>query len=257
MGNTNGPGDKTPGGFFAGKGFYIVLFLCAAVIGVSAWTLASGKGTVQKTSENDTMLEEPYNEEAAVPATQAPAIGESELWEVPEDVQEVLAEPVAPETVSEGLSQPEPAPAQETEPASVAPGAFIWPVVGEIERAYSVEALRYDVTMADWRTHDGVDVVGELGQKVMAAASGKVTEVYDDDLYGTTVVIDHGGGLTSVYANLAEMPTVQVGDAVLGGETIGAIGTTALCEAGQTTHLHFAMRLNGESVDPGAYLPSL
>lgn len=255
MGNTNGPGDKKPDGFFAGKGFYIVLFLCAAVIGVSAWTLASGKSTVLKTDENDTMLEEPYNEEAAVPATQAPAIGDSELWEVPEDAQEVLAEPEAPETVSEGLSQPQAVP--ETEQASVAPEAFIWPVVGAVEMPYSVEALLYDVTMADWRTHDGIDVAGELGQKVMAAASGKVTEVYDDDLYGTTVVIDHGGGLVSVYANLAEVPTVEVGDAVLGGETIGAIGTTALCEAGQTTHLHFAMRLNGESVDPGDYLPAL
>jgi murein DD-endopeptidase MepM/ murein hydrolase activator NlpD len=96
-----------------------------------------------------------------------------------------------------------------------------------------------------------------LGDKVMAAASGSVVELFSDPLYGTTVVIDHGDGICSIYSNLAEVPVVKVGDAILAGETIGSIGTTALCEIGETTHLHFAMTKNGESVDPYDYLPAL
>ena len=113
----------------------------------------------------------------------------------------------------------------------------------------------YDMTMSDWRTHYGLDSESSLGTQVLAAADGTVTEVYADDLYGTTVVISHGGGIESVYSNLAELPTVEVGQSVSKGDTIGSVGTTALCEAGEVYHLHFAMRADGQSVDPGEYLP--
>ena len=71
----------------------------------------------------------------------------------------------------------------------------------------------------------------------------------------TTVVISHGGGIESVYSNLAELPTVTVGQSVAQGDTIGSVGTTALAEAGEVYHLHFAMRADGQSVDPAEYLP--
>ena len=86
-------------------------------------------------------------------------------------------------------------------------------------------------------------------------ASGKVTEVYRDDLFGTTVVIAHSGGLTSQYSNLAATPTVAAGDSVTVGQVIGAVGDTALCETGEVCHLHFAMTKDGVSVDPDDYLP--
>ena len=70
-----------------------------------------------------------------------------------------------------------------------------------------------------------------------------------------TVIIDHTGGLKSVYSNLAEMPTVAVGDSVVAGEIIGSVGTTALAETNAGTHLHFAMTLDGQSVDPLEYMP--
>ena len=89
-----------------------------------------------------------------------------------------------------------------------------WPVSGEIERGYSVEALSYDVTMADWRTHDGVDILAQQGEVVVAAGDGEVVSVTQDDLYGTTVVIDHGSGIKTQYSNLADTPTVSPGDKV-------------------------------------------
>ena len=109
--------------------------------------------------------------------------------------------------------------------------------------------------MRDWRTHNGLDLAAELGSSVRAVANGKVTEIRDDDRYGTTVVLTHPDGLVSVYANLAALPTVSEGQQVSVGQIIGAVGDTALCEAGEACHLHFAMTLDGASVDPGDYLP--
>ncbi len=259
MANTSDSGSKKSGSFFEGKGFYIVLFLCLAVIGVSAWTLISGIGTVKEDGLTDISLGN-YNV-TVTPDTGAAQQPKDEdfkdsSWEIPEGVQEVLVEAQPPQTISDAASVPEvaeePVSAPSTEDIS-----FIWPVMGDVERPHSVTALLYDRTMADWRTHNGIDVLAPLGERVMAAATGTVVSVYDDEMYGTTVVIDHGNGLCSSYRNLAATPTVSVGSAVLKGDTIGSIGTTALCEAGEPTHLHLEMTLDGASVDPSEYLPEL
>ena len=130
-----------------------------------------------------------------------------------------------------------------------------WPVEGELERLHDVEHLHYDVTLRDWRTHEGVDILAPLGETVCAAMSGVVMNVEEDGLYGTVVTVDHGDGTQAVYANLASIPAVNPGDWIMAGDVIGAVGTTALCEIGQGTHLHFAMYLDGQSVDPLDYLP--
>jgi murein DD-endopeptidase MepM/ murein hydrolase activator NlpD len=102
--------------------------------------------------------------------------------------------------------------------------------------------------MADWRTHAAIDIAAEIGTTVIAAASGTVKSVYSDDLYGTTVTIDHGGGLVSLYANLAALPAVSEGEYVGVGDVIGSVGATAIAEAGDVTHLHFAMIIDGSPV---------
>lgn len=248
--------NKNSGGklekFFNGKGFYIVLFLCAAVIGVSAWSLLSGRGTVEKEDTGDISLAATPRPTAAV-STPAPTPESAETdWEVPEDAVEVIAdpEPEPPEVAAEE-------PVEQEQPQSVTgPAAYAWPVNGAVDAEYAVETLVYDRTMGDWRTHDGLDILAPLGEPVKAAASGTVTEVYSDPLYGTTVVIDHGAGITSVYSNLAELPTVNAGDSVSMGDTIGSVGTTAICETNSPYHLHFSMSMDGVSVDPMVYLPA-
>ena len=127
---------------------------------------------------------------------------------------------------------------------------------GTLQRDYSVTALSYDATMRDWRTHDGVDIAAGAGEKVYAAASGTVTEVFFDDLYGTTVTIDHGDGLVFTYSGLQEIPTVYAGDTVAAGDVIGAVGKTCVCESAQETHLHLSAKRGGESVSPTDYLPA-
>lgn len=261
--NSNSSGGKLER-FFAGKGFYIVLFLCAAVIGVSAWMLTAGNKTMQENiaQTNDIKLENKRVETVVI--TPKPEL-------LPDDVFTEI-EPEAPVINDDGLNevQPvisqiveEPEPEVETvqvwnESEAVEPVSSIygWPVMGELERTHSMDVLSYDVTMHDWRTHNGIDIVSEIGSTVFAAHSGTVESITNDAMYGTVVVIDHGDGVKSIYANLADMPAVSVGDWVECGSVIGSVSDTAICEIGQGTHLHFAMMKDGESVDPMDYLPA-
>lgn len=236
--------------FFAGKGFYIVLALCVTVIGLSAWSMLSGdKGLepgevslpVSNVDDKVVGAKTPVRPTASPAVTGAPAA--------------TPAPSPAPETNQPAPSQaPTVSIPEDPIPAEVQ-SYYVWPVTGEVERPYSVTALLYDPTMQDWRTHNGIDLAAELGSAVRAAASGRVTEIRDDDRYGTAVVLTHPDGLVSIYANLAETPTVSEGEQVSVGQIIGAVGDTALCEAGEVCHLHFAMTLDGASVDPGEYLP--
>lgn len=247
--------------FFAGKGFYIVLFLCVSVIGVSAWAMLTGRETDVGSGSLDITLEE-GSESVQTGKTEYITVTEPTAAATPKPeggaAVEIPSEPV-PETTPAAVAEPEPelaTAAPEPETATVAPVSFfIWPIAGEIENGYSMTALVYNRTMRDWRTHDGVDLAAELGTQVKSCAAGTVSGVFADDLYGTTVVIDHGAGLTSTYSNLASLPTVEAGDTVTVGQVIGSVGETALCEIGEVTHLHFAMTLDGESVNPAEYMP--
>ena len=155
--------------------------------------------------------------------------------------------------------RPEPAVQEELPdvPVSVNESApqFIRPVNGVLLRGFSAEALSYDRTMADWRVHRGWDIACAAGEPVLAVSDGTVTAVYEDDLLGTVVEIDHGNDVVSVYANLDVSPAVGVGQTVACGDTVGAVGSTALAESGEEAHLHFAMRRGGSTVDPAEYVP--
>ncbi len=239
---------KSPERFLTGKGFYIVLFLCAAVIGVSAWVMATGNEAMRK-SEQDALIGGNHRVETVIaPAAEGSDwIDESEIAP-PELRADALAEPT-PEEPEEGVEASAGA-------APAAPAVYVWPVLGEIEREYSVSALAYDATMRDWRTHRGVDIACPEGASVLASRGGQVVSIVDDGLYGTVLTIDHGDGMRSVYANLAEETAVSEGEWVDAGVTIGTIGRSALCEIAQEPHLHFELRQSGACVDPTVFLPS-
>lgn len=209
-----------------GRGFYIVMVLCAAIIGVSIWSLFKAPPEITPDeSEFDEVL--------------------SEVAPVEYDLQEPTTD-----EAEESFTEEE-----ETAQETVSEQSAVWPVDGEVQRDYSMDALQYDPTMSDWRTHDGLDIAAEIGTKVLAVKSGTVQSVYADDLYGTTVVIDHGDGLVICYANLEQIPTVYEGDTVAAGDVIGSVGDTAKCESVQEGHLHLSAKLNDKSVSPQEYLP--
>ena len=233
-------------GFLTGKGFYIVLFLCAAVIGLSAWMMAAGNEAMEEArSIGDVGLNERRIETVIITPEVKPR--GVEAMAIPEEEVSLPAELPAEEERVEVFSE-EPLPAE--------PPLTVWPVVGELERGHDLQRLHYDVTLRDWRTHEGVDILAPLGETVFAVRAGTVSSVEEDGLYGTVVILDHGDGSSTLYANLAAQPAVAPGDWVEAGSVIGAVGDTALCEIGQGTHLHFAVFLDGESIDPLDYLPA-
>ena len=249
--NSSSSGKKLEG-FFTGKGFYIVLFLCAAVIGVSAWMMAAGNETMAEdvTSVNRTRLENQRVETVIV----TPQVEVNN--KLSSDVVEAMAPEINEEDLSETMAEPAEQVWNEENVVDTAASVYAWPVTGELEREYSMDQLSYDVTMRDWRTHNGIDIIAPLGETVSAAHAGIVESITEDDLYGTVVTVDHGDGTKTVYANLASVPAVSVGDRVETGSVIGSIGTTALGEIGQGTHLHFAVTVDGRSVNPLSYLPA-
>ncbi len=99
--------------------------------------------------------------------------------------------------------------------------------------------------------HKGLDIGKPLGTEILAVKSGTVkTAETGTTGYGNYIVIDHGNGLETIYAHCSELLSA-VGDEVDAGEAIAKVGST-----GDSTgpHLHIEIRLNGEAVDPFAYL---
>ncbi len=246
MENNKRPGSAA--GAMGGKGFYIVLLLCAAVIGVSAWILLADVGT----NVEETQTAEKVVDVSGATVTMLPAGTQTNEEVVPDPA--VPVEPVEQEL--EGEDEQETAAYDVQEVFSEAVTTYVWPVRGDIDAPYAMETLVYNSTMADWRTHDGIDIASTLGEQVLATAGGTVVSVVDTDLAGTTVEIDHANGVHSIYSNLAAEPPVGEGDVVTMGQVIGSVGSTALGETNQVPHLHFAMTLDGVSADPMNYLPA-
>ncbi|PPS86414.1 aggregation-promoting factor C-terminal-like domain-containing protein [Streptomyces sp. MH60] len=98
--------------------------------------------------------------------------------------------------------------------------------------------------------HTGLDFPAATGTPVKAVANGRVSLATSGGPYGKHVIIDHGGGLQSLYAHMSRLRTT-VPKSVNGGSRIGDVGAT-----GNTTgpHLHLEARLNGKAVDPMKYL---
>ena len=100
------------------------------------------------------------------------------------------------------------------------------------------------------RLHAGVDLRGTTGTAVLAAGDGTVVFAGPRGGYGTTVIVDHGGALATLYAHQSRLG-VEAGDRVRRGQAVGAVGSTGLSTA---PHLHFEVRVEGTPVDPLNYL---
>jgi septal ring factor EnvC (AmiA/AmiB activator) len=126
-------------------------------------------------------------------------------------------------------------------------GKFAWPLKGKINSPYGSRIHPVFKTKA---THSGIDIDGNKGDTVRAAADGEV--LYTGWLrgYGQVVIVDHGGDLTSVYAHLSGIDTAENAKVKM-GDRIGRVGSTGTATG---NHLHFEVRVNGNTKDPMGYL---
>lgn len=124
-----------------------------------------------------------------------------------------------------------------------------WPAAGFLTSGFG---WRRDPLGMGWRHHSGIDIGGQIGDPIWAAAAGTVQRAGTSDSYGKLIVIDHGFGVTTHYAHCSRI-LVRTGQRVRRGQQLGLVGNT-----GRSTgpHLHFEVRLNSAAVDPQRYLPS-
>ena len=132
----------------------------------------------------------------------------------------------------------------------VAAGAFVTPVRGaSISQEFgctSVTIEPVDTACTGGHWHSGIDLAAPTGTPVVATAAGIAHVIYSATGFGLHVVIDHGGGLQSLYGHLSAVDVVD-GQPVSAGQLIGAVGST-----GNSTgsHLHFEIDRNGIAEDP-------
>ena len=119
-------------------------------------------------------------------------------------------------------------------------------------RVTSEFGYRRDPFTGETRGHTGMDLAVPTGTPVRAALPGTVTAAQYHSSYGYYVMIDHGSGLSTLYAHNSQL-LVRVGQAVETGDIVSLSGST-----GRSTgpHLHFEVRVNGQRTDPRYYLPA-
>ncbi len=122
-------------------------------------------------------------------------------------------------------------------------GRWIMPVTGRIMSPFGCRTFINDLERSP---HSGVDLKAAEGTSIKAANRGQVVLVADQFFGGLSIVIDHGGGIHSMYLHLSKV-SVIAGQVVGKGDIIGLSGSS-----GRATgpHLHFGIRLNGERVNP-------
>ena len=125
-----------------------------------------------------------------------------------------------------------------------------WPVAGSNTVSLSNPfGARWNPGGQGKTVHNGIDIPGTAGTAILAAADGTVTETGFDPERGNYLLIDHGDGLTTLYAACKEVG-VNKGEAVKAGDEIAALGSTGVSTG---PHLHFEVRQDDEPQNPTAY----
>ena len=204
------------------RAIYIALALCVVAAGVTGYLLTNRKAPTQQASANQPVV----------------------------DVKPPVVTPVKPDLPTQEEPEEEAPPVEAA--AELLP-QVVSPLDGTTVTVFSMSELLYDETMADWRTHEGLDIQAAEGDAVKTAAAGEVTSDTRDELMGTTVCITHSGGYVTRYSSLQENPPISQGQQLKAGDIVGYVGTAA-AEATMGPHLHFAVEKDGSLIDPKEYI---
>lgn len=227
-----------------------------ALLGVGLLTFFSAAS--EKTENKGTESEKYTPVTEKTPETEDAGLFDRIFPPVETEVPETEAP--APAVPSDSPAEPEEPFAVDEAPAAYYPGsgAFtcVMPVNGSVSKGFTEDIAVYSLTMNDYRVHSGIDIDAPVGTNVCACAAGTVERVWDDPFSGTSILIDHGGNMKSLYANLSpELPRgVEAGMTVNAGDVIGGVGETMIIEMADSSHLHFAMQEGGVYVDPLSYI---
>lgn len=238
--NGNAPNKRTFGQkmrrVFERQGLYIVLLLCLAIIGATAYiTLRNNK--------------------SQIPQAEVPPLEQSAQTEQSTDQsldQAINAANNAIKSPSPTLTPNVSPTAQPTVKPKARPAMLPAPLEGTVILAYADNTLLYSKTLKQWTTHTGLDLAAPEGTAVKSIAAGVVDKVENDKLMGNKIVIKHSGGLRSIYANLSVLPALKAGDSVKAAQEIGKVGNSAISECEDEPHLHLELYVDDKAVDPAS-----
>lgn len=128
-------------------------------------------------------------------------------------------------------------------PTACVSGHFIWPAQGPVVSGFG---MRWHPILGGYRMHTGIDIGASYGAPIVASDDGVVLFVGWYGGYGNTVIIDHGGGLSTLYAHCSAI-LVSQGINVQRGQAVARVGATGYATG---PHLHFEIRVNGVPVNP-------
>ncbi len=128
-------------------------------------------------------------------------------------------------------------------------GVLAWPVPG-YTKITSNYGMRVHPITGQYKLHTGVDISAPMGANFVAANDGIVTKAEYNTAYGKMVMIDHGGGISTLYAHGSEI-LVTVGQTVKKNEAILKVGSTGYSTG---PHAHFEVRINGVVTNPIPYI---
>ncbi|HSH35345.1 M23 family metallopeptidase [Schnuerera sp.] len=257
-------------------GFYIILFICVCVVAITA-VMVSKRNMTDSNKHNLSQHEDfiIVNDELDLvnsletPKTEKNEILEEPMKEIEELEEEIMEDQEVKEAMAEGdkdeIEKQEVEDRKELEedldfvqeknpPESIE--NMVEPVQGKLITDFTKDNLIYSQTLEEWTAHKGIDISADEGSQVVAALSGKVQEVYNDQLWGIVIILEHGNGLVTKYANLSEEDMVKEGTQVNKGDVIGKVGKTASIEMMMEPHIHFEVIKDGICVDPKEHIPA-
>ena len=255
--------------FLMGKGLYAALAVCLAAAGTAAWITVNsrlsspadpmeGPGEAQQIPSPIQENIDPLTPSLEEPAPSQPVPVEEPASPVEQKQPDVSkeddssAEAASPSLDSSSWSEEEESSSGASEVSSswdeVLTLSFAPPLTAPVLAPYSGDRLVKNETLGEWRTHNGVDWQAEAGEAVLSACDGSVSAIRFDPLWGTTVEISAQDYVLS-YCGLGSQLTVQLGDSVAQGETLGAVDSVP-CEAASGSHLHFSVQQKGHYLDP-------
>lgn len=213
--------------------------------------LALQEETEARQSSVKTLLEEKSSELAAYDAQISAAEGqiseyETSIREQESKIQQMEAEIKRQEEEARKAAE---AAGQKYNTVSLGNISFIWPCPSS-SRISSAFGDRTSPTEGASTDHKGIDISAQTGASILAAASGTVVIATYSYSAGNYIMINHGGGIYTVYMHCSQLLASE-GQEVAQGETIARVGSTGYSTG---PHLHFGIRANGSYVNPSLYV---
>ena len=126
---------------------------------------------------------------------------------------------------------------------------LLWPMDGNVIMNYSMDATIYYATLDQYKYNPAIIISGAVNNKVYSVAKGKITDISQNEVTGTTVTVDIGDGYQAIYGQLKEL-NFDEGDYLESGHVIGYVSEPTKYFSVEGSNLYFELQKDGDPIDP-------